>query len=431
MDAPGTDGDTALNFALREARGFGHRCGPRITPEALHFLLDAGAALNSSGQLGGTAIHLAAAIPNPAFLETVLARGGDPRHIDRSGYSTLTHACFQPPGPAKQAIIRRLHAAGASLDFASDYGEFPLGVCLWFGDFESLRLLLDLGADPSPLNWTALHRAVALGDASDLARLAPAPVEINAVNRDGRFSPWLLGIARGDLGAVRWLAEHGADLTQTARCGESLLHLAARFGHEPVLRWLGDLGADPDALSQFADTPLHVAAEWNHVGCARALLDLGAAPRRENHAQRQPVHAANSLAMLRTLDEPGGADLNAVDGTGDWPLKSAAEDNDTDRIHWLLSNGAEVDRTSTGETALHVAVRRDSREAIGVLLSAGANPNQPDVDGWTPLFGAASREAIHALLAAGADPDRVDCAGGRAADWLGDPILTAALRDRP
>lgn len=108
-------------------------------------------------------------------------------------------------------------------------------------------------------------------------------------------------------------------------------------------------------------------------------------------------------------------------------MRGAAEDNDTERIRWLLDHGAKVDLTSTGSTALHAAVGADAREAVALLLGAGANPNAQDVDGWTPLFCAQSREVIRTLLEAGADPTLTDQAGFGPEHWLKDPILLTAL----
>jgi ankyrin repeat protein len=228
---------------------------------------------------------------------------------------------------------------------------------------------------------------------------------------------------------IRWFAEHGADLNQVARCSDSLMHVAARFGHEGALRWLHEHGANPNALNEFEVSPLHQAVERNHLKCACTLMDLGADAECEDHTEEQPIHAANSLEMVQALIERGSADVNAVSGCGEWPLKLAAEVNDVKRLAWLLQHGAEVDRTSTGETALHVAVREDSREAVDLLLTAGANPNQQDVDGWTPLFGASSREVIHALHNAGADPRITDQASMGPEKWLKDPILIKAIME--
>ena len=127
--------------------------------------------------------------------------------------------------------------------------------------------------------------------------------------------------------------------------------------------------------------------------------------------------------------ELSGADVNSIDGCGEWPLKSAAERNDVELISWLLAHGAEIDHTSTGETALHAAVRSDARDAVDFLLEDGANPNAQDADGWTPLFGARSCETIHALCRAGADPRITDDTGSSPDKWLTDPLLLCALTE--
>jgi ankyrin repeat protein len=233
------------------------------------------------------------------------------------------------------------------------------------------------------------------------------------------------------LSRVQQFAERGGDLTQVGRCGESLLHFAAGLGHSSLVRWLLDYGANPNSTNQFQETPLHAAAESDQVDCAKLLLEHGVPGSAKDHTEGQPIHVARSVEMLRLLVERGAAEVNAIDGCGDWPLKLAAGNNDVHRIRWLLQHGAEVDRTSTGETALHRAVQEDSREAVDLLLQAGANPNAEDVDGWTPLFGAVSREVIQSLRAAGADPRATDLCSRRPQEWVDDPILVEALTRSP
>lgn len=430
VNARNNNKQTALVFALNQARALSRSGGPLVTIEAVRFLIESGADLEVPDSLGATAVHHAAQIADRSFLELILDCGAKPRHVTKSGYSVVTHACYQPSGPEKWALVRQLCEVGASLDLASEYSESPLSVCLHFGDFDTLRLLIELGADTGSLNWTALHRAVALEGFSEIKSMRPTATEINTVNRRFEQSPWLLAFVRGNLEVIRWLADRGADLAQTGRCGESLLHIAARFGHLDAVNWLLVFGADPNAIHQFGGAPLQEAAEWDHVHCAIALLKQGASSSSSNHFQSQAIHAAKSVPMLQALVESGGSDVNAVDGCGEWALKHAAEANDEKRIQWLLAHGAQVDLTSTGEAALHTAVRHDSREAVEMLLSAGANPNQQDVDGWTPLFSAQSREVILALRKVGADPKITDQAGGAPEGWLEDPILLNALREK-
>jgi cytohesin len=271
---------------------------------------------------------------------------------------------------------------------------------------------------------------VAFGQQADVKVLASSPVAINAKRSGHELSPWLLSIGLGDLGKIALLAELGADLTQTGRCGFSPLHLAAKFGRVDVMSWLLDSGANVQAETDFGETPLHCAVQWDHCGAAAALIHASANSSQQNHVQMQPIHEALSLPALQLLVEEGGADVNAISGCGEWPLKSAAEANDTTQITWLLRRGAEVDRTATGETALHAAVRRDSRESVKLLLDAGANPNAQDVDGWTPLLEAISRETIGMLLESGAQTAITDQEGWGAEYWIKDPILLAALKGK-
>jgi ankyrin repeat protein len=429
VNSANSAGQTALIFALERAKAFSRRCNPKVTLEVVEALLDAGANLEAKDSLGTTAIHHAVGIPDPRFLGLLLERGANARHVTKSGYSVLVHACFQPASLEKREIVERLHEKGADLNATSVHKEFPLGVCLLFGDFDILRWLIEVGADSGPLNWSELHHAVALKNLADIERLSPSAKDINTKNAHFELSPWQLAFIRGEVGIIRYLAGRGAELTQVGRCGASLLHLAAKFGHEGAICWLLDLDAQTNIRSDFGDRPLHQAAEHNRVASARTLLKRGADASPQNDVQSQPIHAAWSLEMVRLLVESGGAEVNVVDGCGEWPLKSAAEDNDVERIAWLLNHEAEVDFTSTGETALHSAVRSDSREAVNALLNAGANPNAQDVDGWSPLFGASSREVIQVLRRAGADPRITDQAGWGPEKWLKDPILVRALRE--
>jgi ankyrin repeat protein len=87
--------------------------------------------------------------------------------------------------------------------------------------------------------------------------------------------------------------------------------------------------------------------------------------------------------------------------------------NDPEKIAALIKAGVWLDETDEGETALHWAVSRQHTEIVTMLLEAGANPNVPDNDGYTPLHDAAemgdcspARAMLEALLAAGADPSQ-------------------------
>ncbi len=391
-------------------------------------LLAAGASLDAVDELDVCAIYRAAQTGDIGLLRALLEKGANPRSITKSGYSVLLHACFQPASAEKISILEQLISLGADPGQISDYGESPLGVSLRFGDFAAMRLLLRHGANPGVLQWGPLHQAVAFGTLEEVSSLATSPEATNANNNNRRkLSPWLLSFVAGDLAKAQLLADRGADLTQTDHSGASPLHLAAEFGHTDLISWWLGCDADVHTVDASQNAAINRAVGNNHLKAAQALLRGGAGAGGNVNPDTRAIHFAHSVEMLRLLVESGDADVNCIDGCGDWPLKSAAEANDVDRTSWLLEHGAEVDLTSTGETALHAAVRSDAREALSLLLENGANPNAKDVDGWTPLFGAQSSEAIHALLNAGANPKLTDQADWGPERWLKDPVLLSAL----
>lgn len=432
--AQGTDinardslGCTALHAALGLASPPSPIGDPTVLLATIEFLLSAGADLHALDDLGRAAIQLAVQVGDLEILRALIRHGAGIRQISRSKYSALVLAAYKPAGPAKLRLIEFLIEAGVDRDLETEFSETPLSVCLLGGDFMSLRLLLELGANPNPLAWTPLHRAVAFGSVEDVAALAASPAVINEPRDRWGHSPWQLAVRVGHIEILKLLADRGADLVQSDRHGRSLLHLAAQT-NSPALPWLIDHGAETDAIDDSADTPLHVAAEYDSLDAARHLIAADADLHRENAYQQRPISKASSLAMLQLM-AAAGADLDFVDGCGDWPLKNAAEANDTDRIAWLLARGAKVDNTSTGATALHTATQMDAREAMDQLLAVGANPNAQDVDGWTAFFYARSREAIHRLRKAGGDPTIGDASGGRPIEWFTDPLLQAALSE--
>lgn len=94
----------------------------------------------------------------------------------------------------------------------------------------------------------------------------------------------------------------------------------------------------------------------------------------------------------------GGYDVgdNESSGSGgSGSSDSRDSENCVDYIQALLTQGASVDLATdrTGETALHLSSRYARSDAAKILLDAGADPNQPDIQGRTPLHSAIAADA--------------------------------------
>ncbi|MBG6092163.1 ankyrin repeat domain-containing protein [Actinomadura viridis] len=155
---------------------------------------------------------------------------------------------------------------------------------------------------------------------------------------------------------------------------------AISSGDSAALTRLFADGADPATGNGDGDPVVLDAADTGKVELVRPFLDAGL-----------PVDAESDL---------GTTPLMCAVSTGSLPL-----------VEFLVSRGADVNRVQRGGvepgTVLTWALELAEPLAIvSALLRAGADPDLPRPDGWTPLMLAAFHgyvEVIRALVAAGAD----------------------------
>lgn len=87
----------------------------------------------------------------------------------------------------------------------------------------------------------------------------------------------------------------------------------------------------------------------------------------------------------------------------------------------LLSFGANPNEPiAEAETPLHIAAFEGSEECVRSLLNAGANPNAKTIEGKTPLMNAAqsgNNKILNFLLRKNADPKAIDHFGRTALHW--------------
>lgn len=154
----------------------------------------------------------------------------------------------------------------------------------------------------------------------------------------------------------------------------------------------------------------------------KQMTDVLSAPRHE-----RVIHHCHDVETLKLLVGKYRCEINVQDGAGYWPLKSFAESGDATAIEYLLKTGADPNFISTGDIALHAAVQHGNPPCVRLLLEHGSDPNQQDVDGWTPLHGVKDMQTLDLLLRAGANPCIGDQVGWRPSHWIKDPEIKARL----
>jgi ankyrin repeat protein len=197
------------------------------------------------------------------------------------------------------------------------------------------------------------------------------------------------------------LLKHGAEVNRGVIGRETPLHLATRWGPGNLVETLLEYGADANAENINGEAPLHILLESRINGqgdvpnLTLLLLKHGAEVDRRDHANMTPLHLAAKWAQLgvaRILLEHG-ADANARGKYGSTPLcmllpqnRFKDEEDVLDLVLLLLKYGAEVNSQNTSTTIpLHLAIRWNLWEPVGILLGHGADPNAADIDGKTSL----------------------------------------------
>ena len=131
--------------------------------------------------------------------------------------------------------------------------------------------------------------------------------------------------------------------------------------------------------------------------------------RTEGPQRRARTDARSAPGPYQMDDEQGG--VRARPGQDEQEqaktLHDAARDGDIDQVQLLLSRGANVnEKNRMGWTPLHTAIRNRRLALIEPLLAKGADINATDNRGQTPLMAAvyiSQKDAVELLIAKGAD----------------------------
>jgi len=147
------------------------------------------------------------------------------------------------------------------------------------------------------------------------------------------------------------------------------------------------------------------------------------------------VREADGDKAMEYLNKPGAPVLNTRDRTtGETALHIAVKQHQDSWVGFLLNKGANPDiRDNDGNTPLHDAALFGDVTAINYLVSMKAKVNQTNNRGETPLVLAVHRRdplLVRTLMEAGADPKIADSMAGKSAlDYAkDDPRGTAILK---
>ena len=227
------------------------------------------------------------------------------------------------------------------------------------------------------------------------------------------------------------------DVNATEPDGSTVLLWAVHAVDHDLVRALLKAGAKANIANHFGASPLTEAVKLGDVGIATLLLDAGADVNSPNQDNQTALMLASSIGSreLAALLITRGADVNAVERFRDQTaLMWAAAEGHADVVELLLAHGADVKRRAAyddwsrqetsepraqfrqtgGLTALLYAARVGCYGCAAAIVKAGADVNQPNPDGITPLIDALDNKSYDIamfLLDHGANPQTWDMTG--------------------
>lgn len=272
---------------------------------------------------------------------------------------------------------------------------------------EKLKLPFDVVSDRK---WTPLHRAAINGKLAAVkllhAHIGDSQKTIHARDIDGDDALNLaIEGAHGNADAERlelitWLLDQGADINvANNRQGWRPLHWAAQWGGKEVVSLLASRSPDLNIRDKEGRTALRLAAEFGRPETLRTLIAAGANINADDNLGRTPllVAAAKNDDLIVKILLEHGAEVNEADVEGVTPLLACLRSQARDPIYGvldlLLRNGANANDVynPTGETALHIAVRRpdggwaENSFIVRLLLQNDALVDVEDDEKLTPV----------------------------------------------
>jgi ankyrin repeat protein len=236
-----------------------------------------------------------------------------------------------------------------------------------------------------------------------LAAITSPDIDLNAQAPDGSTA-LMWATYKVDHELVRALLKAGASARTANRYGSSPLAEAVKLGDVDLVRMLLDARADPDSPNEDNQTALMIAADVGSLPVTKLLIKRGAQVNAVERFRGQTAlmwaAAANHADVVELL-LAHHADVTRRASADDWPRQMTSEP----RAQF---------RQTGGLTALLYATRSGCLHCAAAIVKAGADINQPNPDGVTPLINALDNRSFDIamfLLDKGASPHVWDMYG--------------------
>ncbi|HAS46176.1 MAG TPA: hypothetical protein DCS93_37190 [Microscillaceae bacterium] len=275
-------------------------------------------------------------------------------------------------------------------------------------------------------NSNPLFHAIWDKDMPKLKKLVASGMDINGyydrTEKKGCFdcggwTPYIAACVKGNMEAVKYLEQQGADIMRTAtdtvngkatyNRSQNALYTVSEYGNTKMINYLLGKGFDVESKTKIGFTALIAACQNNrreNFKAVKLLIEKGA-----------DIHAWNDRALFdaalrgynkiinHLLDK--GAKINAVynDRSGFMsskitPIYYAIGWRKYNAVKLLIKRGANVQKMKEARISpLHLAARLNEFYTVNELLKNGADKNVTDNKGQTPLDIAINKKSAESI----------------------------------
>ncbi|XP_057341762.1 ankyrin-1-like [Microplitis mediator] len=376
----GKNGETLLTIAIEKKNS-----------ELFQLLLDAGAEINDCPKKI-LPLHQAVAVKNNDVTKFLLKRGVDVDVVCKRPVSKYSN--FTPLQLAVSTenleIVNLLLKHKANVNKSTKKLGSAIGIAVDRNNYELYESLVKAGTDINkPSNMTLLHRAVDANGYRIINDLITRGANVNAINRSETSeyygcSPLHISIMKGDKKMATLLIKQHAKVDDE-KFMKTPLGIACECRNFGLVKILVNAGADVNKISNKA-MPLYWAVGKQNYQIVKYLIDCNAHVNINYRGTSLLYHAVESGTIeIVELLLKNGAEVNAINDSGDTALTAAVKNNNLELMKILINAGSQVNLMNYRiYSPLHWAVERRNYSTTQYLIEQGAEVNSICLD-ETPL----------------------------------------------
>ncbi|XP_065340589.1 serine/threonine-protein phosphatase 6 regulatory ankyrin repeat subunit C isoform X2 [Cloeon dipterum] len=356
--------------------------------EVCRLLLELGASIDATDELGQKPIHVAAQNNFSAVVALFLQKHPQLVGANTKDGNTCAHIAAMRGSVRVIEELMKFDRQGVISARNRVTEATALQLAAEGGHAEVVKVLVKAGASPIEENkagLTAVHLAAQNGHTAALEVFSTSNLRVNSKKLGVTALHVAAFCGQADTlrellahvaGAVKSEAPSGQGLVEElgSESGMTPLHLAAYSGNEGVVRLLlNSAGVQVEsATTENGYNPLHLACFGGHIAVVGLLLSRAA-------------------DLLPSTDKHGKTALHIASMHGHYGM-----------VEVLLGQGGEINATDrNGWTPLHYAARAGCFDVVTLLTDSGASPKAETNYGSAPIWFAASEghyDVLHYLM---------------------------------